>query len=247
MSPLTSLRAAGMLPGTLRWSCCIAFDRSAECGALEPLRRACTASKLVLAAAPPAISVQVTARKGLRAGSTSQLRPCRSRKIDDVFKSRTGTLCQAAASSTKADIQEEMKQSLMLAALKAAESGAKVVMAALDQPRVIVDKSGANDIVTDTDKRTELAVLASLMSSFPDHLVLGEEGGVSGGGSAASSDYLWVVDPLDGTTNFAHSYPSFAVSVGVLFRGRPVAGAVVEFAGGPFCWGTRTFSAYEGE
>ncbi|GFS33117.1 myo-inositol monophosphatase like 1 [Actinidia rufa] len=52
--------------------------------------------------------------------------------------------------------------------------------------------------------------------------------------------------PRDGTTNFAHCYPSFAVSVGVLFRGKPAAAAVVEFVGGPMCWNTRTFSAAAG-
>jgi hypothetical protein len=53
-------------------------------------------------------------------------------------------------------------------------------------------------------------VMQVLRSSFPDHALLGEEGGVSGD---TSSSYLWCVDPLDGTTNFAHSYPCFAVSV----------------------------------
>lgn len=79
--------------------------------------------------------------------------------------------------------------------------------------------------------------------NFKDHLVLGEEGGVSGD---TKSDYLWCIDPLDGTTNFAHGYPSFAVSIGVLFRGKPAAASVVEFVGGPMCWNTRTFSASSG-
>lgn len=57
----------------------------------------------------------------------------------------------------------------------------------------------------------------------------GEEGGVSGDRSAP---LLWCVDPIDGTTNFAHSYPAFAVSIAVLLRGTPVAACIVEFAGG---------------
>jgi len=58
-----------------------------------------------------------------------------------------------------------------------------------------------------------------------------------------ASDYLWCVDPLDGTTNFAHGYPSFGVSVAVLRRATPVAGVVIEFAGGPGAWVTKTFAA----
>ncbi|KAJ9564902.1 hypothetical protein OSB04_000868 [Centaurea solstitialis] len=72
----------------------------------------------------------------------------------------------------------------------------------------------------------------------------GEEGGVIGD---SASDYLWCIDPLDGTTNFAHGYPSFAVSVGVLFRGKPAAAAVfllskwllMYFSGGAFCNGQK--------
>ena len=62
----------------------------------------------------------------------------------------------------------------------------------------------------------------------------------------AGSDYLWICDPIDGTTNFTHSYPPFAVSVGVLENGVPVAGAVVEFAGSQGNWHTRMYTAYKG-
>ncbi|CAK9223098.1 unnamed protein product [Sphagnum troendelagicum] len=131
---------------------------------------------------------------------------------------------------------------LLLASEAAAKRGAEVVMAAIDKPRNI-DYKGKTDLVTDTDRNTELAILEVLRDKFPGHLVLGEEGGVSGD---ATSEYLWCIDPLDGTTNFAHGYPSFAVSVAVLHRGRPVAASVVEFAGGPFAWVTRTFTASAG-
>ncbi|CAM6071794.1 unnamed protein product [Sphagnum tenellum] len=131
---------------------------------------------------------------------------------------------------------------LFLASEAAAKRGAEVVMAAVDKPHNI-DYKGKTDLVTDTDRNTELAILEVLRDKFPGHLVLGEEGGVSGD---ATSEYLWCIDPLDGTTNFAHGYPSFAVSVAVLHRGRPVAASVVEFAGGPFAWVTRTFTASAG-
>ncbi|KXZ46610.1 IMPase [Gonium pectorale] len=126
--------------------------------------------------------------------------------------------------------------------MKAAEKGAEVVHDALDRPRSISFK-GATDLVTETDEASEKAILGVLRSHFPDHALLGEEGGVSGN---TASEFLWCVDPLDGTTNFAHSYPAFAVSVGCVRRGVPVAGCVVEFAGGPHAWVTRTFAAHTG-
>ncbi|KAG9458718.1 hypothetical protein H6P81_003226 [Aristolochia fimbriata] len=124
----------------------------------------------------------------------------------------------------------------------AAKTGAEVVMDAVNKPRNINYK-GITDLVTDTDKNSESAILEVVRKNFKDHLILGEEGGIIG---EASSDYMWCIDPLDGTTNFAHGYPSFAVSVGVLFRGKPAAASVVEFVGGPQCWNTRTFSASAG-
>ncbi|XP_070051458.1 phosphatase IMPL1, chloroplastic isoform X3 [Nicotiana tomentosiformis] len=125
----------------------------------------------------------------------------------------------------------------------AAKTGAQVVMDAVNKPRNVTYK-GLTDLVTDTDKSSEVAILEVVRKNFPDHLILGEEGGIIGD---SSSDYLWCIDPLDGTTNFAHGYPSFAVSVGVLFRGKPAAATVVEFVGGPMCWNTRIFSAAAGK
>ncbi|KAL3523001.1 hypothetical protein ACH5RR_015835 [Cinchona calisaya] len=132
---------------------------------------------------------------------------------------------------------------LLQVVLTAAETGAQVVMDAVNKPRNITYK-GLTDLVTDTDKKSEAAILDIVRKNFQDHLILGEEGGLIGD---SSSDYMWCIDPLDGTTNFAHGYPSFAVSVAVLFRGKPAAGSVVEFVGGPMCWNTRTFSAASGQ
>ena len=104
----------------------------------------------------------------------------------------------------------------------------QVVREALDRPPNI-ELKGDTDLVTDTDKASEKKCLSVIRNAFPEHAVLGEEGGISGD---AATGYLWCIDPLDGTTNFAHGYPSFATSVGVLHNGVPVAGCVVEFAGG---------------
>jgi myo-inositol-1(or 4)-monophosphatase len=128
---------------------------------------------------------------------------------------------------------------LLEVARTAAQAGAAIVSANVDKPRTIAYK-GAIDLVTDTDEASEEAILAVIRASFPDHAILGEEGGVSGD---TSSDYLWTVDPLDGTTNFAHGYPSFSVCVAVLRHAVPVASTVIEFTGGPGSWVTRTYAA----
>lgn len=75
---------------------------------------------------------------------------------------------------------------------------------------------GEIDLVTEADLASEQAVLARIQSAFPDHRVLAEESG----GTDRDSPWLWVVDPLDGTTNFAHGFPVFAVSIAVLHEGQ---------------------------
>ncbi|KAG2489559.1 hypothetical protein HYH03_012010 [Edaphochlamys debaryana] len=161
-----------------------------------------------------------------------------------VGSRRQGKLCSAigTARRQRASVLVRAKvaaDELLAVAKKAAQAGTEVVMAALDKPRSITYKEGT-DIVTETDRASEAAVVGAIQAAFPGHAVLGEEGGVLGD---VGSDYLWCVDPLDGTVNFAHGYQSFCVSVGVLRHATPVAGCVVEFIGGPKQWTTRTFTA----
>ena len=146
---------------------------------------------------------------------------------------RTPTLIIHATTAKVPTIQ------LLDVAKHAADAGAAIVSANLDKPRNISYK-GATDLVTDTDQASEDAILNVIRQSFPDHAILGEEGGVSGD---VTSDYLWCVDPLDGTTNFAHGYPSFSVCVAALRHSTPVAAVVIEFAGGPGAWVTKTYAA----
>lgn len=144
----------------------------------------------------------------------------------------------------RAERTTDASSSLRDVALEAAEAGAEVVRQALDRPRNVEFK-GATDLVTETDRQSEAAVLTVLRQKCPHHAILGEEGGLYDGGDP-SSDTLWCIDPLDGTTNFAHGYPSFAVSVGAVQNGKTVAACVIEFTGGPHCWATRTYSASRG-
>ena len=78
-----------------------------------------------------------------------------------------------------------------------------------------------SDWVTETDKAAEAMIIDRIRHYFPDHQFLGEEGGVSG-----ESEHCWVIDPLDGTTNYVHGFPCFAVSVAYCYRQRPLLGIV---------------------
>jgi myo-inositol-1(or 4)-monophosphatase len=89
----------------------------------------------------------------------------------------------------------------------------------------IQEKGRAGDLVTEADKASEKAVLAVLQRHLPDHPILAEESGQLG---AADGPLLWAVDPLDGTTNYAHQYPFSSVSIGLLIEGHPRVGVVFD-------------------
>jgi myo-inositol-1(or 4)-monophosphatase len=89
---------------------------------------------------------------------------------------------------------------------------------------VKIEYKGGVDLVTVADRKSEALILERIRKQFPKHDVMGEEGTRIETGS----DYKWYVDPLDGTTNFAHGYPVFCVSLGVEYRGRRIAGVVYD-------------------
>ncbi len=102
----------------------------------------------------------------------------------------------------------------------ALEAG-KILLEEFDRPADITYK-GEVDLVTQADLRSEEAIVARLHKYFPDHAIAAEEGT----GQESSSPFRWHVDPLDGTTNFAHGYPCFAVSMGLAEQGALLAGVV---------------------
>src|ERR1700689_1243222 len=116
-----------------------------------------------------------------------------------------------------------MSQFLDVAIEIAREAGA-ILRPEFDRPKQISYK-GEVDIVTESDRRSEALIVARLRKHFPDHAIIAEEGS---GSSADGAKYCWLVDPLDGTTNFAHGYPCFAVSIGLEENGELLAGVVFQ-------------------
>ena len=104
-------------------------------------------------------------------------------------------------------------------AVKAARAAGSIInRAALDVERLTISTKGVNDFVTEVDQAAEAAIIEILLTAYPGHAILAEESGRQHG--AKHSEYLWIIDPLDGTTNFIHGFPVYAVSIALAFRGK---------------------------
>ncbi|MBZ0204489.1 MAG: inositol monophosphatase [Ignavibacteria bacterium] len=105
---------------------------------------------------------------------------------------------------------------------EAAEEAAKIQLEYFEKDFEIARKMNYSDLVTEVDKRCEAKIIEIIHNSFPDHNVLGEEGG----DLHKKSEYVWIVDPIDGTVNYAHSLPIFCVSIALEIKGVVVMGMV---------------------
>ncbi len=103
-----------------------------------------------------------------------------------------------------------------------------------------VSYKGADNIVTDIDRRSEEMIIKRLLTAFPGHSVLSEERGTIDN----ASPYRWVIDPLDGTTNFAHAFPFFCVSIALEHRGETVLGVVYDPMRDELFYASRGSGAY---
>jgi myo-inositol-1(or 4)-monophosphatase len=106
----------------------------------------------------------------------------------------------------------------------AAKAAGEIIRASWQQPKT-VDYKGAIDLVTSVDKECENKIVETIGSSYPDHSILAEEETDHKG---AKPEYRWIVDPLDGTTNFAHGYPQFSVSIALEHSGQVIVGLVYD-------------------
>jgi myo-inositol-1(or 4)-monophosphatase len=128
-------------------------------------------------------------------------------------------------------------------AIKAARSaGAIINRASLDLDLLKVNTKAPNDFVTEVDHAAEAAIIDTLLGAYPGHGILAEESGRSRG--ARDSDYVWIIDPLDGTTNFIHGFPVYAVSIALAFKGQVQQAVVYDPARNDLFYASKGRGAY---
>ncbi len=107
---------------------------------------------------------------------------------------------------------------LNVATKAARAAGALINRAALDVEAVRISQKQINDFVTEVDHASEKAIIETLLTAYPGHGILAEESGTEHG--AKDSEFVWIIDPLDGTTNFIHGFPVYCVSIALAVRGK---------------------------
>ncbi|MEY6430928.1 inositol monophosphatase family protein [Thioalkalicoccus limnaeus] len=109
-------------------------------------------------------------------------------------------------------------------ATRAARQAGRVLMRYYERTeQLTIHDKGRHDFVTEVDRAAELTIVKELRSKFPQHAILAEESGRQG-----DSEFVWIIDPLDGTTNYLHGFPQFAVSIGLECRGKLELGVVYD-------------------
>ncbi len=100
-------------------------------------------------------------------------------------------------------------------AIRAARAAGNVIIRQIDYVQdMSVSEKSRNDFVTDVDRKAEAVIIDTILKAYPDHAILAEESG-----SRGENEYQWIIDPLDGTTNFLHGFPQFAVSIALQHKG----------------------------
>lgn len=115
-------------------------------------------------------------------------------------------------------------QPTLIIAIRAARAAGRILMRYLDRvDQLHIQAKSQNDFVTEVDRAAEDAIIHELRSKYPNHAILAEESGAHGKG-----DFQWVIDPLDGTTNYLHGFPQFSISIALRHRGRLECGIVYD-------------------
>jgi myo-inositol-1(or 4)-monophosphatase len=118
-------------------------------------------------------------------------------------------------------------QPLVNIAVRAARRAGEVIVRGMNRlHRLEVRSKGQNDFVSEIDLQAEAEIIEIIRKHYPDHAILAEESGQSA--DKGQAEFTWIIDPLDGTTNFLHGFPQFAVSIGVQRRGRMEHGVVYD-------------------
>ena len=115
-------------------------------------------------------------------------------------------------------------QPMLNIAVRAARSAGDLILRSADNVgRLQIDQKGKNDYASEVDRMAEREIINIIRAAFPDHAILAEESGKHKG-----NDFVWVIDPLDGTTNFLHGFPQYAVSIALKHKGRLEVGVVYD-------------------
>ena len=113
-------------------------------------------------------------------------------------------------------------QPLLNIAMRAARRAGDLIVKSLSRlDSLKIDSKGRNDFVTQVDRGAESEIIKIIRKAYPQHAVLGEESGRDG-----DNEVLWIIDPLDGTTNFLHGLPHYAVSIGIQVKGKLEHGVI---------------------
>ncbi len=118
-----------------------------------------------------------------------------------------------------------MEPMINIALRAARKAGESIVRASDELHRFEVKAKGVNNFVTEVDINAEREIIYHLQKAYPDHAILGEESGLIGN---AEAEYRWIIDPLDGTTNFIRGIPHYAVSIACMYRGKIEHAVVVD-------------------
>lgn len=135
----------------------------------------------------------------------------------------------------------ENTEKLLEVAKEAAYEAGEIQLSFMGKNKQIEYKANKFDLVTEADKQSENKILSIISTYFPEHNILGEETGCH---DEHGSDYLWVIDPLDGTTNFTHNFPHFAVSIGLMRKNEIILGVVYDPCKNELFWAAEGAGAY---
>ena len=134
----------------------------------------------------------------------------------------------------------ENRRLLLSVAKAAARNASELIMQAQGLNHKVSSKSTITDLVTEIDKQAERTIKEDILTNFPDHGILAEESGKI----SSDSIYQWVIDPLDGTTNFVHGLAPFCVSIALMKDNEPILGVISELPAGNLFWAERNEGAY---
>ncbi|MEO8964654.1 MAG: inositol monophosphatase family protein [Gammaproteobacteria bacterium] len=118
-----------------------------------------------------------------------------------------------------------MREPLINIAIQAARAAGNTIIRAVDRlDKLQITEKRPNDYVTEVDQQAERDIIAIIQKAHPNHGIIGEETGETGG----NDDYVWIIDPLDGTRNFIHGFPHFAISIAITYKGRVEHGVIYD-------------------